>query len=107
MRDVFSLAWPFAETVLVKEGAQQRTARAIIQPISTRSPAHSGRPTAAGVADDRLYLLIIEPTGLISGSDTRIEHGGRRYRLLRCEYMPGGSHWEGIMKLAGVTDDVF
>lgn len=107
MRDVFSLAWPFASTVTVREGSEQRRARAIIQPLSTRNPAYTGRPTAAGVADDRLYQLIIEPTGLISGSDTRIEQGGRLYRLLRCEYMPGGSHWEGIMKLAEVTDYAF
>lgn len=99
MRDFFRLLRSWTNEVSITEQGCTRSARAFVQPVSISTPEYAGRPTAAGTADDRRYLLIAEPQAIETGiGPITVELDGKCYQLLRCELMGGGSHWEGIMK---------
>lgn len=106
MRNYFAAAAAFARDVTVREGTEERPAKAIIQPLSVTAPEYAGRPTVMGTVDDRRYLLIAEPAAISDGEDVEISCDGKTYRLLRCEMLGGGSHWEGIMRLKAGDEDV-
>lgn len=99
MKNFFRLLTSWCSRVQVTQGGETRSALAFVQPVSVSQPEYTGRPTPAGTADDRRYLLIAEP-GALTGDrgPVSIELDGRTYELLRWELMGGGSHWEGIMK---------
>lgn len=106
MKELFSKLYGWTEAVTVTEQGQVRTARAFIQPVSVTQPEYTGKPTVAGVADDRRYLLIAEPGAITQGGrGIEVQMGDRRFEVLRCEMLGGGSHWEGIMKLKGGAEN--
>lgn len=90
----------FARSVLVTDGGGERGVRAFIQPVSVISP-EAPLPTAAGVADQRRWLLIMEPAEL--GGPAEIRDGGRVYSLLRWEEV--GGHIEGLLCLKGAVEN--
>ena len=104
MRNWFSSVSGWAQDVTVRQGGEEKHARAFIQPLSVTSPRENAAATPAGVSDERLYLLIIGPDA-VSGPGGEIVSGGRVYQVLRCEEMGGGSHWEGLLRLKGGAGD--
>ena len=100
MNNWFSSVSSWAREVTVRQGGEEKCARAFIQPLSVTSPRENAAATPAGVSDERLYLLIIGP-GTVSGPGGEIVSGGQVYQVLRCEEMGGGSHWEGLLRLKG------
>lgn len=90
----------FARSVLVTDAGGERGVRAFIQPVSVRDP-EAPSPTAAGVADQRRWLLIMEPAAL--NGPAEIRDGGRVYSLLRWEEV--GGHIEGLLCLKGGGGD--
>ena len=100
MKNWFSSVSTWAQDVTVRQGGEEKSARAFIQPLSVTNPQENAAATPAGVSDERLYLLIIGPDA-VSGRGGEIVSGGRVYELLRCEEMGGGSHWEGLLRLKG------
>ena len=106
MRKHFAAVAAFASEVTVREGETERRARAFIQPLSITSPDYESRATAMGLVDDRRYLLIAEPDALSGDGEAEISCGGKKYELLRCEMMGGGSHWEGLLRLKGGGENV-
>ena len=86
----------FARGVLLTDGSGERGIRAFIQPVSVNSP-ETPAPTAAGVVDQRRWLLIMEPAEL--NGPAEITDGGRVYSLLRWEEI--GGHIEGLLCLKG------
>lgn len=106
MTDIFGAAAEYAETVTVREGDTERTAKAFIQPESVGSPDYESRPTAMGLADDRRYLIIAERTAFSGSGKVEICCGDRVYELLRRELLWRGSHWEGHMRLKGGNGNV-
>ena len=86
----------FARSVLVTDGGGERGVRAFIQPVSVRDP-ETPTPTAAGVVDERRWLLIMEPAALLGPAEIR--DGERVYSLLRWEEI--GGHIEGLLCLKG------
>ena len=100
MNQWFSSISSWAQDVTVRQGGEEKSARAFIQPLSVTNPRENAAATPAGVSDERLYLLIIGPDAL-SGQSGEIVSGGRVYQVLRCEEMGGGSHWEGLLRLKG------
>lgn len=106
MRNYFAAAAAFARDVTVREGTAERSAKAFVQPVSVTTPEYAAHPTVMGTVDDRRYLLIAEPDAISTGEDVEISCDGKTYRLLRCEMLGGGSHWEGIMRLKAGGEDV-
>lgn len=104
MNNWFSAVSSWAQDVTVRQGGEERHARAFIQPLSVTNPRENAAATPAGVSDERLYLLIIGPEA-VNGQGGEIVSGGKVYRLLRCEEMGGGSHWEGLLRLKGGADN--
>ena len=104
MNNWFSAVSTWAQDVTVRQGGEEKTARAFIQPLSVTNPRENAAATPAGVSDERLYLLIIGPEA-VNGGGGEIVSGGKVYQLLRCEEMGGGSHWEGLLRLKGGADD--
>ena len=100
MRNWFSSVSGWAQDVTVRQGGEEKRARAFIQPLSVTSPRENAAATPAGVSDERLYWLIIGPDA-VSGPGGEIVSGGQVYQVLRCEEMGGGSHWEGLLRLKG------
>lgn len=86
----------FARSVLVTDASGERGARAFIQPVSVNRP-ETPTPTAAGVVDERRWLLIMEPAAL--DGPVEIRDGDRVYSLLRWE--DTGGHIEGVLCLKG------
>ena len=107
MTDWFGAVSAFAREVSVRQGGQTRRGRAFIQPLSVTSPERAHTPTPAGVRDGRRYLIIAWPGAFADGGPrAAVECGGRKYEVLRCEKMGGGTHWEGLMRLMeGDCDD--
>ncbi|MCD8008575.1 MAG: hypothetical protein LUF68_06525 [Clostridiales bacterium] len=66
--------------------------RSFLRPVNPKSP-ETPELTAAGVADGRRWLLLMEPAE-ISGRAEIID-GGARYALLRWERLE--SHIEGVL----------
>ena len=104
MNKWFSAVSGWAQDVTVRQGGEEKHARAFIQPLSVTDPRENAAATPAGVSDERLYLLIIGPDA-VNGNGGEIVSGGKVYQLLRCEEMGGGSHWEGLLRLKGGADD--
>ena len=90
----------FARSVTLADRGGEREVRAFIQPVSIKNP-ETPSPTVAGVADQRRWLLIMEPADIGGGAEIRC--GGRRYSLLRWEEI--GGHIEGLLCLKGGTGD--
>lgn len=100
MRELFRYLEGWTEKISLVENGAEREARAFIQPVSVTNPDYMGRPTPAGTADDRRYLLIAESAAISEGKGgITVRLGDRSFEVLRCELMGGGSHWEGIMRL--------
>ena len=104
MKNWFFSVSGWARDVTVRQGGEEKSARAFIQPLSVTNPREKAAATPAGVSNERLYLLIIGPDAL-SGGGGEIVSGGKVYQLLRCEEMGGGSHWEGLLRLKGGAGD--
>ena len=100
MNKWFSAVSSWAQDVTVRQGGEEKHARAFIQPLSVTNPQENAAATPAGVSDERLYLLIIGPEA-VNGGGGEIVSGDKVYQLLRCEEMGGGSHWEGLLRLKG------
>ena len=100
MNNWFSAVNGWAQAVTVRQGGEEKHARAFIQPLSVTSPHEKAAATPAGVSDERLSLLIIGPEA-VNGDGGEIVSGGKVYQMLRCEEMGGGSHWEGLLRLKG------
>lgn len=90
----------FARSVLLTDGSGERGVRAFIQPVSVKDPERPS-PTAAGVVDERRWLLIMEPVA--PAGPAEIVDGGRVYSLLRWEEV--GGHVEGLLCLKGGAGD--
>lgn len=86
----------FAGAVTVRDANGSRTARAFIQPVSIRDP-EAPRITAAGIVDDRRWLLIAEPVAIADPAE--ISDGTSVYALLRWENVSG--HIEGVLARKG------
>ena len=104
MNQWFSSVSSWAQDVTVRQGGEEKHARAFIQPLSVTNPRENAVATPAGVSDERLYLLLIGPDA-VSGNGGEIVSGGKVYQMLRCEEMGGGSHWEGLLRLKGGVGD--
>ena len=107
MTDWFGAISAFSENVCVHQDGEVRHGRAFIQPLNPTAPERALSPAPAGIRDERRYLIIAWPGAFVrDGHRAVVVCGGRTYRLLRCELMGGGSHWEGIMRLEkGECDD--
>ena len=90
----------FAKPVRVTDSSGTRTLRAFIQPLSVTEP-ESPSATAAGVADRRRWLLIMEEAALTG--PTEIGDGADCYILLRWENISG--HIEGVLRRKGDADN--
>lgn len=100
MNGWFGTVSQFAQEVSVLQNGEVRSAKAFIQPVSSTSPEHPFSPTPAGVRDDRRFLIIASPDAFSGcGHGVTVLCGDRKFQLLRCELMGGGSHWEGLLRL--------
>lgn len=106
MTDWFGAVSAFAQTVSVTQDGEVRQGRAFVQPVSPISPDVPVTPTPAGVRDDRRYLIIAWPGAFVPGGRRALVGcGDKKFEVLRCELMGGGSHWEGIMRLISGDDN--
>lgn len=105
MTDWFGAVSAFAQEITVFQRGKVRKCRAFIQPVSVTGPERERLPTPAGALDERRYLIIASPDAFDGGAGGAVECGERRFELLRCEMMGGGSHWEGLLRIkAGGCD---
>lgn len=105
MRDWFGAVSAFAQEITVFRRDGVRHSRAFIQPLSLTEPQGEKTPTPVGTVDERRYLIIAAPGAFDGSAGVSIECAGRRYALLRCEKMGGGSHWEGLLAPEGGACD--
>ena len=107
MTDWFGAVSAFAQIISVRQDGELRYGSAFIQPLSVTNPERELSPAPAGILDGRRYLLIAWPGAFKHGGrGAVIECGERKYEVMRCEKMGGGSHWEGLMRLlAGDCND--
>lgn len=106
MKKFFAAAAAYALDVTVREGGEERSAKAFIEPLSPIKPDYLSRPTVMGREDDRRYLLIAESAAFSGVGEAEVCCGDRVYEVLRRELM-GESHWEGIMRLKEEKENVF
>ncbi len=105
MTDWFGAVSAYAREIAVFQRGEVRNSRAFIQPLSVTSPEHARTPAPAGAVDERRYLIIAAPDAFDGEDGGEVVCAERRYELLRCEMMGGGSHWEGLLRIkAGDCD---
>lgn len=88
----------FARSVTVRDGEGEKRARAFIQPMKLQRP-ETPTITAAGIADERRWLLIMEPLTLQGRAE--VVDGETHYQLLRWEWVGNKDHIEGVLKRRG------